>query len=149
MTTGERQDTSLGEDLQRGREELIGLGAAAIDLGREVRELARREVELARAEVAEQVQLTVRTAILAAVALTFGFLALAFLATAATWALAEVMPVWAGALVVTAVLAVVAAIAALAAMAQLRQITVVPSRTFKSLGETARWARELTRLKGA
>jgi uncharacterized membrane protein YqjE len=91
----------------------IGAGAAAKAVVEDARTLVQAEIALAKAELSAAVQAKATGGALFAVAAVAGWLALQGLLLAAGFALALVLPGWAAALVVTAVLLVVAAVAAL------------------------------------
>jgi hypothetical protein len=65
---------------------------------------------------------------------------LGFLGLAAMFGLAEVMPLWAAALVVAVVLGVVTAALGLMARQRFSQFSLMPSHTVRSLKEDMRWA---------
>jgi nitrate reductase gamma subunit len=106
-------------------------------------ELAAKEVQLLGAEISEQVSHVGRIALWGTVAAVFGLLTLAFLATAAMFALATELETWASALIVTGGLAGLLLIAGLMAYMHVRSLSVVPRRTVRSLKEDAEWVKNL------
>jgi uncharacterized membrane protein YqjE len=120
------------------------IGALVHDLTEQVPQLVRSEVRLAQAEVAEKgKQLGVGLGLFSAGGL-IAFFALATTVTSAVLALALVVPAWAAALIVTAVLVVLAAGAALLGKAHVEEGTPpVPERAVAGVQE------DIATLKGA
>lgn len=138
----ERFADAIGDSWQETLTELRELHAAVAAVGDDFTELARREGALARTELSENLSLAVRGAIAGGAALPFALLALAFVALAAMFALALVVPLWAAAAVVALVLAVIGAVLALIARNRLAATQLIPQQTIRSVQEDIRWARE-------
>ncbi|MFD5617609.1 phage holin family protein [Streptomyces yangpuensis] len=101
---------------------------------RQISELVREEMQLARAEMAQKGKRFGRGGGLFGTAGLLGFLAAQALTVAGIAALSLVLPVWASALVVMAVLAIGAAVLALAGKKQLaRAGAPVPAQTIDSV----------------
>lgn len=132
---------TLGEDLRRGQQEMLGIGRDLADISKDVRVLAQQELQLAKAEMAQQVKISSRALALGVIAGVFGFFTLAFLSLAVMFALDLVLPLWAAALAITGILAILTISAGSIAYQQFRQIRLIPQRTLKSVKEDVEWAR--------
>ena len=107
----------------------------------DLKTLLREELALARVEMREQAGRARGAALsfgLAAGALLFG---VAFLLIAAATAIAELVgwPVWAGFLIVAAVMSVIGFISLASGRRQLRTIHTVPQQTVTTLKENSEW----------
>ena len=136
------QSESMEAQWKRAQAELRALGSSVAQVTEEIRELGRKEAALARTEVAENVALARSGAMYSAAAGVFALLMLGFLMLAVMFGLAEFMPLWAAALVVTVVLGIVVGVTAMLARGRFRELQVMPVHTMRSLQEDARWARE-------
>jgi uncharacterized membrane protein YqjE len=116
------------------------------DLSEQVRTLARKEVELAKAEMTEKGKHAgVGVAMLAGAAVA-GLMALGTLTAVLVLALAEAMPAWAAALVVTALWGAVAAALALVGKERFGDVgQPVPEKTVESVKEDIQWLKGRTR----
>ena len=85
-------------------------------LAEQVQTLVRLEIQLAKSEVTDKVSAYGRAAAFGAVAAMLGFFATFGLLITLIWALAEFMPVWAGALIVTLLFLLGAAVFGLLAL---------------------------------
>lgn len=81
-----------------------------VDIGRNAQELLRAEIRLAQSEVREQLIAAQSAVALVVIGVASGILSGFFLLLAVLFALRFVIPAWAAALCVTAVLATIAAI---------------------------------------
>jgi len=135
-------ESSLGDAMRRGREELRDVGDEFAGIVSDLREIARGEVELAKAEMGEQVSALVRTAIWGGVAAVLGLLALTWVFVTMTLVLDTFMDAWAAAAITLGVLAVLTLGAGLAAASRMKQVTVVPKRTVHSVREDVQWAKD-------
>ncbi|HMS60455.1 MAG TPA: phage holin family protein [Tepidiformaceae bacterium] len=135
-------ESSLGDAMRRGREELRDVGDEFAGIVSDLREIARGEVELAKAEMGEQVSALVRTAIWGGVAAVLGLLALTWVFVTMTLVLDTFMDAWAAAAVTLGVLAVLTIGAGLAAASRMKQVTIVPKRTVHSVREDVQWAKD-------
>ena len=103
--------------------------------------LIREEIALARAELSERVRHARGAAIsfgIAAVSLAFG---MAFLLIAIATAIADLLgwPVWAGFIIVAAVLSLVGLVTLASGRRQLQQVNEVPQETVSTLKENSEW----------
>ena len=105
--------------------------------------LARQEVDLAKAEMAEKGKKAgVGSGLLAGAAVA-ALMVLGSLTALLILALAEGMPAWAAALIVTAAWAAVAAVLALVGKQKLEEVgKVVPEKTIESVKEDVEWLGE-------
>ena len=112
------------------------------ELSEEVRQLARLEVALARAEVGEAVSHAKKAGTGLGSAGLLGVVAFLFVSFAAAYALAEVLPTWAGFLIVAGLWTLGAAVLYGMGRRHLRAFDLVPRRTVESLKEDATWLRQ-------
>jgi protein-S-isoprenylcysteine O-methyltransferase Ste14 len=112
---------------------------------RDAQDLVRSEIALAKAEAREEAKRLAMAAALLAGAALAGVVGIIFLLTAVAWALSEslVWPVWAGFLVVTAVLLVAAGAMAYLGRTRLARGRHMP-RTVDTLKENLQWMRART-----
>jgi hypothetical protein len=129
------------ERLRRGRDEVRQVRADVSGIIDDLRTLAQKETELARAELQEQFGISRSAIIWSAVAGVGAMLTLVFMSLGLMFALDEVMPAWAAALVTAAVLGALVTLAGMLAMARFRRISFVPTRTINSVNEDVRWSR--------
>jgi protein-S-isoprenylcysteine O-methyltransferase Ste14 len=129
----------------------LGSGAARpitdvlVDIGRNAQELLRAEIRLAQSEVREQLIGAQSAIVLVIVGIAGGILSGFFLLLAVLFALRFVMPAWAAALCVTALLALVAAIALTTGVRRLKASRPVLKPLEVSVKENPEWARQATR----
>lgn len=115
------------------------------ELSEQVRTLARQEVELAKAEMTEKGKKAGLGAALLAGGAVAGLMVLGALTAFLVLVLAEAMPAWAAALVVTAVWAVVAVTLALLGKEKLGDVgEPVPEKTVESVREDIQWLKGQT-----
>lgn len=111
-----------------------------------VQEILRSEVRLAIAELSEDFGRLGKAAVFAVgggLALLFG---VGLILLAAVFALALVMPLWASALVIGAVVSAVAGGMLAAGIARIRRVrSLKPEKAISSVKETAQWARDRIR----
>jgi hypothetical protein len=121
----------------------VGVVVASIVDG--VRTLFRQQVELARLEAGEAVAVRGKGAGLMGTAAVIGFLAVGFVAAAASAALDLVLPTWAALLIVAGILGVIGWVLVVAGRRAIRTAPT-PELTQETLKEDARWAkRQLAR----
>jgi hypothetical protein len=95
--------------------------------------LLRNEIELAKAELKEQAAQAGKGAALLSGGAVAGLLTLFLLSFAAAWGLAEVMPVWAGFLIVGVVYALIAGGLLMAGKKRLAAVKPAPAQTMATL----------------
>jgi hypothetical protein len=112
-----------------------------MEVTREALTLIRSEMDLAKVELKEDLRGEIAAAKQLSVAAVAALSMLNLLLVAAAFGLARVMPDWAAALVVAAVMAVVAGVAGAVGW---KHVKVPLARTRKSLEEDVRWVKERT-----
>jgi uncharacterized protein YacL len=125
--------------------EHVDVGSASISdlisqVAGDVSELVRKEVELAKAEATTEAKKAAKAAGMFGGAGFAGYMVAVFATITAMAALAIAIPLWAAALVVTAMWAIVGAVLALRGRAEMRRVRALP-KTTASLKEDAEWAR--------
>ncbi|MBO1753751.1 phage holin family protein [Allobranchiibius sp. CTAmp26] len=105
------------------------LGQLVADAQTDVKDIVKGEIALAKLEIKADVAKGGKGAGLLAGAGLFGLYALGFLLTAAAWALALVVPTWAGFLIVGGVLLLITIVLALIGISALKKIKGKPERT--------------------
>jgi uncharacterized membrane protein YqjE len=115
------------------------------DVLRNLQSIVRSEVRLAKTEVREEITKAKSALLLLGVGAVSGIFGALFLLLAVMYGLALVIPMWASALVVMAVLAMVAGVTANAGLKQMKHVDPVPDKTIGSMKENAEWARQQTK----
>ncbi|MFJ8748974.1 phage holin family protein [Streptomyces sp. NPDC102441] len=124
MSTAERQTDTTDDSL----------GVLVSRASQQISELVREEMQLARAEMSQKGKRYGKGGGLLGAAGLTGILAAQALVATCIAALALVLPLWAAALIVTAVLAAVAAVAALAGKKQITETgSPAPEQTVDSV----------------
>lgn len=151
MTTHPTPDpgvgTGLGTDLGGGahavptNQDERSLGEIFSDVANDLTTLIKQEMELAKVELKQEVSKAGKGAGLLGGAGVAGHMVLLFLSLAAVFALDEVMPLWAAALIVTAVWAIIAAVLAVTGRSALKSAHPELPKTQQTLKEDAEWAR--------
>lgn len=129
----------------QAQEEVRGIAERIARITSELRVLSEREMDLARAEMLDTRDAAKSVGLWGGVAAVSGLIMLQFLAVAGMLALAQVLEMWAAALVVAGVLLVIAGLGAWMARRALADLNLVPKHTIKSVQEDMRWARERVR----
>jgi hypothetical protein len=140
MALATRFETVQGR-LAGVREEVTEIAQDAGTIGADLRELARAEARLAIAETKEQVGILAKVSAGGVAALIFAYITLFFAFLTVMFALDLVLPLWAAALITTAIAGALVAIAALFAKAQAKKISPKPERTIETIREDIRWAK--------
>lgn len=83
--------------------------------------LVRAEIELAKSEMADKAKRFTKAGVFAAIAGIFGFFAVFGLLIAAIWAIGELLPIWASALIVAVFFLVIAGLFVLLAVRSARK----------------------------
>jgi uncharacterized membrane protein YqjE len=112
------------------------------DTIRNVQEIVRSEVRLAKTEIREEVTKAKASTLLIAVGAVTAVFAVLFLLFTAVYALALVMPNWAAALIVGAVLAVTASVMITTGLKRFKQIHPTPERTVETIKENVEWVKQ-------
>jgi apolipoprotein N-acyltransferase len=111
------------------------------DILRNIQEIVRSEVRLAKSELGDEFTKVKASAPLLVVGAVAGPLAAFFLAWAAFYALALVLPQWGAALIVAGVLAIVGGITMSAGVKALQRVQP-PEQTIASVKENVQWAEQ-------
>ena len=143
MDGNSRHDGYSTGVFERTKEEARYFWGDISEVRSDLADLAAKEVQLLGAEISELVGHATRIALWAAMAGVFGLLTLAFLATAAMFALATELTDWASALIVAGALGTLLLLAGTQAYMHVRSLSFVPRRTVRSLKEDTEWARNL------
>ena len=117
------------------------LGEIFSDVANDLSTLIKQEMELAKTEMKDEAKKAGKGAGLLGGAGLAGYMVLLFLSLTAVFALDEALPLWAAALIVTAVWAVVAAVLAVTGRSAIRRSNPQLPRTQQTLKEDAAWAR--------
>ena len=109
-----------------------------------IQDIVRAEVRLAKAELGDELSRARSGGLLIGVGAVAAIFSALFLLLACVYALSRVMPNWAAALIVAAVLGVAAAVTLGLGLKRFKTIQATP-KTAASLQENVRWAKELTK----
>jgi uncharacterized membrane protein YqjE len=112
------------------------------DIVRNLQEIVRSEVRLAKTEIREEAVKAKSSATLLGGGAVTGLFAVLFFLLTILYALVRVMPDWAAAMVVGAVLAVIAGITLSAGTKQLKVIHPTPERTVETIKENVEWVKQ-------
>lgn len=118
------------------------VGELFSDLTRELSTLVRQEVQLAKTEMTQKAAAFGRNLGMVVVAAIFILLALQTLCAAAILALAQFVPSWAAALIVTGVLLLLAGALAIVALRSFKKEGIAPKETIETIQEDVRWAKQ-------
>jgi uncharacterized membrane protein YqjE len=109
-----------------------------------IQDIVRAEVRLAKAELGDELSRARSGGLLIGVGAVAAIFSALFLLLACVYALSRVMPNWAAALIVAAVVGVAAAVTLGLGLKRFKTIQATP-KTAASLQENVRWAKELTK----
>ncbi len=126
---------------QLAREEK-SLGDLVTDLASNMGKLVRQEVTLAQTEITNKATTAAKNIGFLAVGGLVGYAAVLGVLAAVILLLGQYMPVWASALVVSAVVGVVAAFLIMSAIKGLKNIDPLPRETIETLQEDATWLKK-------
>jgi uncharacterized membrane protein YqjE len=132
--TGPADGHEAGDD--RSLSDLIG------SLTSDISDLMSTQMQLAVVEIKEEVRQTGKAAGLFGGGAAAGYLAVALLAFAAAWGLAEVIPAGFAFLIVGLVFAAAAAVLAMQGKKVIQQTEAVPPQTKQSLKEDVQWLKQ-------
>lgn len=127
-------DQSVGApDPGPGPDEGASIADLFSRLGDDVTTLFRQEVELAKVELKQEGARAARAGAMLGAASALGFVTLLLLAWTIAWALAEVLPVWAGFLITMVLFGAIAAGLAMTGKKRMQQVDLTPRQTMDSL----------------
>lgn len=118
---------------ERGVRELVQ------DLYRDFQRMVAQTIELAKAEMSVKTSKLAKDGVALAVGGVLAFSGFLFLLTAATAALALVLPFWAAALIVGGVVCLIGGIMAASGYSKMKKVDLTPERTVQSLKEDREW----------
>ncbi len=118
------------------------LGDLFSDLAGDTATLVRQEVSLAKVELTRSATAAGKNIGSLVVGGAIAYVAVLALTAAVILGLAQFMPAWLSALIVSAVIGVVAYISISSALSKLRQMNAVPTETIKSIKENAEWLKK-------
>lgn len=118
------------------------LGALFSELAQETGTLVRKEVELASAEMTAKAKTAGREAALVASGGAIALLGAMALVAALILVLGTVLPLWASALIVGAMLAGTGGVLAVLGIRAFKGIETAPRQTIETLEENKRWLRQ-------
>ena len=125
--------------MQVAHEDPRSVGELFKELTHGIQTLVKNEVKLAKIELKDSVVEAKRGMILLAIAMVPALIALVALAIGLTWLAAQLMPVWAAALVVAMASLGVTGVLALMARKHIRKVDLSPDRTLEQIEETKQW----------
>jgi len=111
------------------------------DIIRNIQDIVRSEVRLAKTELREEVAKARAASLLIGVGALSGTFSVFFLLFAIVYALANVVPSWAAALIVAAALAIAAGEMLRLGVDRFTQVHPAPDQTIDSLKENLEWAK--------
>ncbi len=115
------------------------------DIVSSAQDIIRSEVRLAKAEVREESAKAISAGTLLGAGAVVGLYALGFLIAAGVAALALVLPWWAAALIVGAVLAGAAAVMVNLGLARWKHVNATPTKTIQDVKENVEWLKQQTK----
>lgn len=127
---------------QKTAEEERSLGDLFSELAAETGTLVRQEVALAQVELTQKATSVGKDIGFLVVGGAVGYAALLAFIAAAIIGLAHVVPVWAAALIVGAIVGIVAFLMISSALKSLKNTELAPRETVKSLKEDAEWLKD-------
>lgn len=131
----------MHDNAQRDSQE-ASLGALLGNLVSDLQDLIRGEIRLARQELKEEAQSAAIGVGLMAGAGVFALVGMIFLGFTLTYALMRVVPDWAAALIVAALILAGALLLFAIGRQRLAQIDPVPHQTIASLKEDTQWVKQ-------
>jgi Flp pilus assembly protein TadB len=115
------------------------------DIVRNIQDIVKSEVRLAKTEVREELHKTRAAGTLLAVGAVSGLFCVAFVLLAVMHSLSLVMPSWAAALCVAAIVGVLAVVMIAAGVKRFKTINAAAPRTVASIKENVEWAKQQTK----
>lgn len=126
------QSTKAAPSTSRGAGNERTLGQLVADAQTDVKDIVKGEIALAKLEIKADVSKGGKGAGMLVGAAIFGLFTLGFLLTAGAWALALVLPTWAGFAIVGGVLLLITLVLALIGIGALKKIKGKPARTIET-----------------
>src|SRR5215211_2281779 len=117
------------------------VGGLASEVAKDLSTLVRQEIALAKAEIRAEAKTAGQAAGALGGAGFAGYFVLMFLSLAATWGLAELIPLGWAALIVAAAWAIVAGVLAAVGRSRLKRVNPKPERTIETVKEDLQWAK--------
>jgi len=124
------------------RNEEPSLGELFASLARDTGTLVRKEVELAQTEMTHKATTAARQGAYIGVGGAVAYVGLIVLAFALVYGLAELVPLWAAALIVGLVFAAIGYFFIQKGLTTLRNTSLAPRETIETLKEDAEWAKD-------
>ena len=150
MALNPAENSEIGIEAAKRAEHTESVGGASSatlirDLATTLKDLWSKEFELARTEAREGIAALRAAAVCVLLAAIPAFVSLVLIALAITYALDDVLPQWAAALLPAVVLAGVSAVMLAVGLKRLKGPEVAPDRTVSSLKKDKQWLkRELS-----
>ncbi len=129
------------QDMQDTR----SIGDITGNLLENAQEILRDEIRLAKVEIREDLTTMARAAALLVVGGLMAMFAFGMMLFAATWTLDTVLPLWAAAAIVTAVVAVIAATLIAVGRSRVSAVNPIPEETVETMKENVQWVKQQTR----
>jgi uncharacterized membrane protein YqjE len=130
---------SSSSDPTEAQQERRSLGELFGDLSEQTRTLMRQEIELAKVEIKQEAVRAGKASGKLVAGAAIGFVAFLLISWAIAWAIALVLPTWAGFAIVGVIYAVIAAVLAQSGRKELQQVNLPPPQTVDEVKETKQW----------
>lgn len=130
---------SSSSDPTEAQQERPSLGELFGDLSEQTRTLMRQEIELAKVEIKQEAVRAGKASGKLVAGAAIGFVAFLLISWAIAWAIALVLPTWAGFAIVGVIYAVIAAVLAQSGRKELQQVNLPPPQTVDEVKETKQW----------
>ena len=115
------------------------------DIVQNIQDIIRSEVRLAKTEIAKEIVKVKAAGLLLGFGVVFSFLAALFALSALVFALSNVIPNWAAALVVAGSMGIVASSLVYAGRNRLRNVHPIPERTVETVKDNFQWTKPQTK----
>lgn len=126
----------------QARQDDRSLGELFSDLTRDMSTLVRQEVALAKTEMTEKASALGKNAAMMVVGGALLYAAFLALVAAAIIALANAMPWWLAAMIVTIIVAIIGGVIALMGIQNLKKTQLAPTKTVETIKEDATWIKQ-------
>lgn len=114
------------------------------DLLTNAQEVLRDEVRLAKTEITDELKRAARAAAMLAVGAILALFALGMLLFTITWALDNVLPLWASAGIVTLAVALIATVLIVIGKNRMSEVNPKPEQTTETMKENIQWVKQPT-----